>query len=104
MLRPRRRPTRPKRRRASCFFIIIAAGADWRLASAAGCALKPKPEAGTAARREAGGATSPAAPIYYKYDPAFVVNFGGEGSARYLQVMVEAMTRDPAVLEIAQEQ
>jgi flagellar FliL protein len=29
-----------------------------------------------------------------------VVNFGGEGSARYLQVMVEAMTRDPAVAEI----
>ena len=40
-----------------------------------------------------------AAPIYYKFDPAFVVNFGGEGSARYLQVTVEAMSRDAAVLE-----
>jgi len=38
-------------------------------------------------------------PIYYKFDPAFVVNFGGEGSARYLQVTVEAMARDPKVLE-----
>jgi flagellar FliL protein len=40
-----------------------------------------------------------AAPIYYKFDPAFVVNFGGEGSARYLQVTVEAMSRDMAVVE-----
>jgi flagellar protein FliL len=40
-----------------------------------------------------------AAPIYYKFDPAFVVNFGGEGSARYLQVTVEAMSRDMTVVE-----
>jgi flagellar FliL protein len=29
-----------------------------------------------------------------------VVNFGGEGNARYLQVMVEAMTRDAPTLEL----
>jgi flagellar FliL protein len=40
-----------------------------------------------------------AAPIYYKFDPAFVVNFGGEGSARYLQVTVEAMARDMTIME-----
>ncbi len=44
-------------------------------------------------------ATPHSAPIYYKFDPAFVVNFGGEGSARYLQVTVEAMGRDAAVME-----
>ena len=44
-------------------------------------------------------AAAHAAPIYYKFDPAFVVNFGGEGSARYLQVTVEAMGRDAAVME-----
>jgi flagellar FliL protein len=38
-------------------------------------------------------------PSFYKFDPAFVVNFGGEGSARYLQVTVEAMSRDATVLE-----
>ena len=38
-------------------------------------------------------------PSFYKFDPAFVVNFGGEGSARYLQVTVEAMSRDAALLE-----
>jgi flagellar FliL protein len=44
-------------------------------------------------------ASAHAAPIYYKFDPAFVVNFGGEGSARYLQVTVEAMSRDAAAME-----
>jgi flagellar FliL protein len=39
-------------------------------------------------------------PIYYKFDPAFVVNFGGPGSARYLQVTVEAMSRDAAILDV----
>jgi flagellar FliL protein len=61
-------------------------------------ALKPaaQPEAAAAAGKPA---ASHAAPIYYKFDPAFVVNFGGEGSARYLQVTVEAMSRDTAVME-----
>lgn len=42
-------------------------------------------------------------PLFYKFDPAFVVNFGGEGSARYLQVTVEAMARDPAILGTLKE-
>lgn len=59
-------------------------------------AFKPKPDAAKQVEK-----AKPLAPaIYFKYDPAFVVNFGGEGSARYLQVMVEAMTRDPQVAEI----
>jgi len=40
-----------------------------------------------------------AAPIYYKFDPAFVVNFGQEGSTHYLQLTVETMSRDAAVIE-----
>ncbi len=64
-------------------------------------ALKPAKHADAAA---AGSASAPpvphAAPIYYKFDPAFVVNFGGEGSARYFQVTVEAMSRDQAVLDV----
>src|ERR1700689_4154117 len=44
-------------------------------------------------------ASAHAAPIYYKFDPAFVVNFGGEGSARYLQVPVEAISRAMSVGE-----
>ena len=61
-------------------------------------ALKPAAQPETAAA--AGNPAAPhAAPIYYKFDPAFVVNFGGEGSARYLQVTVEAMSRDMTVVE-----
>lgn len=37
--------------------------------------------------------------LYHKFEPAFVVNFGGEGNSRYLQVTVEAMSRDPKVVE-----
>jgi flagellar FliL protein len=62
-------------------------------------AFKPKSAADAAVAAEKPAGPHSAA-LYYKYDPAFVVNFGGEGNARYLQVMVEAMTRDPAVLEL----
>lgn len=63
-------------------------------------AFKPKPEDPKAAAAKAAPAETPkTAPIYYKFDPAFVVNFGGETSARYLQVTVEAMSRDQMVLD-----
>ena len=73
-------------------------------------ALKPKADSdgAAAANGAAAAAAKPAAPhsapIYYKFDPAFVVNFGGEGSARYLQVTVEAMSRDRAGARDAEEQ
>ncbi len=40
-----------------------------------------------------------AAAIHYKFDPSFVVNFGPEGNTRYLQITLDAMTRDPKVVE-----
>lgn len=40
-----------------------------------------------------------AAAIHYKFDPSFVVNFGPEGNTRYLQITLDAMTRDPKVAE-----
>ncbi|HTW75790.1 MAG TPA: flagellar basal body-associated FliL family protein [Steroidobacteraceae bacterium] len=64
-------------------------------------ALKPAPPAAQAASGAQAPADAPrAAPIYYKFDPAFVVNFGGPGSARFLQVTLEAMSRDPAILDV----
>ncbi len=39
------------------------------------------------------GETLPA--IYLPIDPAFVVNFASQGKARFLQVTVEVMSRDP---------
>jgi flagellar FliL protein len=38
--------------------------------------------------------------IYIPLDPAFVVNFTGQGKARFLQVTVEVMTRDIAVPDL----
>jgi flagellar FliL protein len=66
-------------------------------------ALRPAPAPADAAAPAAApdaAAQSKAAPIYYKFDPPFVVNFGGEGSTRYLQVTVEAMSRDAGILEV----
>ncbi|HEX4376989.1 MAG TPA: flagellar basal body-associated FliL family protein [Steroidobacteraceae bacterium] len=79
----------------------------------AGAFFAFKPKAGAAAETTAadkadkddkadkGGKKGP--PLFYKFDPAFVVNFGGEGSARYLQVTVEAMSRDQAILTTLKE-
>ena len=69
----------------------VASGAAWWFM---------KPAAAAAATGSAAPAPPRAAPIYYKFDPAFVVNFGGEGSARFFQVTVQAMSRDPAILEV----
>jgi flagellar protein FliL len=58
------------------------------------------PAADATADPAAAPAAAPhAPPIYYKFDPAFVVNFGSEGNTRYLQITVETMSRDPAVVD-----
>ena len=95
---PKAQSDTPKKKGKLLYIIIalvlVGAGAGGWLA------FKPKSEAGTASAtaEKPAGPRSPA--LYYKLDPAFVVNFGTEGSARYLQVMVEAMTRDAATLEM----
>ncbi len=38
-------------------------------------------------------------PYYFSFDPAFVVNFMGKGRAKFLQVNIAGLTRDPAVKE-----
>lgn len=52
-----------------------------------------------AAKAEPQEAAPKAAPQYFKFEPAFVVNFGEPGNTRFLQVTVEAMSRDPKVVE-----
>lgn len=37
--------------------------------------------------------------VYFALDPAFVVNFQGDDAARYLQIGVTVMARDPAVIQ-----
>jgi flagellar FliL protein len=87
-------------------WILVTVGVLGAAGAGAWFALRPKQPAATAATSvgaapaPAPAAKRPAAAIYYKFDPAFVVNFGGEGSARYFQVTVEAMARDQAVLDV----
>jgi len=61
--------------------------------------LKPQSAAAKAGAPAVQAAAAKSAAIYYKFDPAFVVNFGTEGNTRYLQITLEAMSRDPAVIE-----
>jgi flagellar FliL protein len=74
--------------------LLLAAGGG----AAAWLKLQHKPKAGSKAAVAAPAVVK--APQYYKLDPAFVVNFGGEGSARYLQITVELMSRDAPVLDV----
>ena len=70
--------------------LVAGAGGAWWF-------LKPKPA--DAGKPAAPAASARAAAIYYKFDPAFVVNFGSEGNARYLQITLEAMSRDQSVID-----
>ncbi len=86
--------------------LLVAIALVVVLAAAGGAAwFKFKATAKSAAKSDATTAAAQPAPVraapqYYKLDPAFVVNFGGEGSARYLQITVEIMSRDPAALDV----
>ena len=48
---------------------------------------------------EEGDSTVDMPAVYIPIDPAFVVNFASQGRARFLQITVEVMTRDPTVPE-----
>ena len=74
--------------------LVLAAGGG------AAAWLKFMPAAKPGAKAAAAAPAPVKAPLYYKLDPAFVVNFGGEGSARYLQITVEIMSRDQPVLDV----
>jgi len=97
---------KPKAKKGSKLpWILIAVAVLAAGGGGAWFALKPASHAGGSATADGAAAPAPdsaprAAPIYYKFDPAFVVNFGGEGSARYFQVTVEAMARQQAILDV----
>jgi len=87
----------PKKKSGKLLWIMIAVVV---CGGGAGAWLVFKPKAEAAGTNGAPPKAVHAAAIYYKFDPPFVVNFGSEGSARYLQVTLEAMSRDAAVVEI----
>lgn len=89
----------PPKKKSKLLLIVIAAVVVIGGGLGAWLALKPSPVAGSDGKPAEAHASPKAAPIYYKFDPAFVVNFGQEGGTRYLQLTVEAMSRDAAVVE-----
>jgi flagellar FliL protein len=90
-------PIKPKKK-GKLLWIIIAVVVVAGGGGGAWFFLKP---AAAPAKAAAQAAAKPKATAqYYKFDPPFVVNFGGEANARYLQVTCEAMSRDAAVLDL----
>ena len=87
----------PAKKKSKLPLIIIAVLVLAGGGAAAWWVMKPKPAAADQPKTEA--AAPRTAAIYYKFDPAFVVNFGTEGNTRYLQISLEAMSRDPLVVE-----
>ncbi|KAF0193052.1 MAG: flagellar FliL protein [Gammaproteobacteria bacterium] len=49
--------------------------------------------------RKGGGKPESADANYYAFDPPFIVNFRDQAQARFLQVEVQVMALDPAVIE-----
>jgi flagellar protein FliL len=100
---PANAPAAKRRPRSKLPWILLAIGVLAAGGAGTWYALRPSPNA---AATTAGAPAPPAphaAPIYYKFDPAFVVNFGGPGSARYLQVTVEAMSRNAQILDVLKD-
>ena len=89
----------PAKKKGKLPLILAAAGVVVIGGGAAFWFLRPKKAPDAQAVAKAAEAAPKAAAIYYKFDPAFVVNFGGEGNVRYLQITLEAMSRDAAVIE-----
>ena len=87
----------PKKRRG--LWIAIGAAVLLCGGGAAFWFLRPAEASASAHEGEApaDAATHKATPVYYKFDPAFVVNFGSPGNVRYLQIMIEAMSRDAKI-------
>lgn len=91
----------PKKGKGKLFVIIGAAVA---IAGGGGAFFMMKGEKKAEPAKAAEAAAVPkAAPQYFKFDPAFVVNFAGEDGNRYLQVAMQAMTRDLKVAEAIKE-
>jgi flagellar FliL protein len=63
--------------------------------------LKPEEKHEAAQAKEAAPATGPA--IYFALDPPLVVNFEQDGVVRFLQVTVEVLARDQAVITAVQQ-
>jgi flagellar protein FliL len=80
--------------------IIIAAAVLVLGGGVGGWLFMKKGKAEGDAEAKAEKAAAPAAAQYYKFDPAFVVNFGGPDNSRFLQITAEAMSRDPLVLDL----
>ena len=98
----------PKKSKTLLLIIIIAVialagggGGAWFLlkGDSAGDQVAAEGEEGEAGAEEEAVEEMPATPYYFSLNPPFVVNFVGKGRAKFLQVNIEGLTRNPSVKE-----
>ena len=92
--------------KSSKTFLIIAVAAILAVSGGATYYLTHKPGSGEEVAAEEGAEGEAAAeeeipvtPYYFSLNPPFVVNFVGKGRAKFLQVNIDGLTRDPRVKE-----
>ena len=93
--------------RGKLFLIIIVSAAVVLIGGGVGIALwltsSAKHPATAKAPAEAAPKEAPppaGPPLFLALDPPFVVNFDAEQAVRFLQIAVQAETRDPALIEM----
>lgn len=87
----------PQKKRGKLLWSVLAALVVIAGAASAWLMLKPSAAAASPGSRSARSAPR-TPPIYYKFNAPFLVNFGGAGSARYLQLTLEAMSHNHQIL------
>ena len=78
--------------------LAISGGATYYLTHAKGGGEEIAAEE-HAEGEEAAEPEVPVTPYYFSLNPPFVVNFVGKGRAKFLQVNIDGLTRDPGVKE-----
>lgn len=79
--------------------LVIAGGGAWYFLGAGDSGSEIAGEADEGEDVEEEEEAKPVTPYYFTLNPPFVVNFAGTGRARFLQVNIEGLTRDPSVKE-----
>lgn len=93
-------PEAPKKKLSMGKIIIILVSVLVLAGGGAGAYFYFNQQASAGAEAEGkDGSQVKGAPVYYAFDPAFVVNFQDSSAIRFLQVTIEVMSRDPVAIE-----
>ena len=79
--------------------LAIAGGATYYMTHMKSAGEEVAAEEGAEGEEAAAEEEMPQTPFYFSLNPPFVVNFVGKGRAKFLQVNIDGLTRNPRVKE-----